>query len=154
MARCTKSFTEAPRRAKAPEGAHTTAEVAAAQEGAKPGPTGENLHEPRSPSIPVTAQASFSIPRRNTSGRWHSIAKDSFIIGTGDRGEIFRVDRNGNGSLFFKSDEAQIRALDFDNPGNLIAGTDGSGLIYRISPQGEGFRAVQRAQERDHRAGR
>ena len=39
----------------------------------------------------------------------------------------------------FQSDEAQIRALDFDNSGNLIAGTDGSGLIYRISPQGEGF---------------
>ncbi len=60
-------------------------------------------------------------------------------IGTGDRGEIFRVDRGGNGALFFKSDEAQIRVLDFDNSGNLIAGTDGSGLIYRISPQGEGF---------------
>src|SRR5208283_4260070 len=60
-------------------------------------------------------------------------------VGTGDRGEIFRVDGSGNGSLFFKSDEAQIRALDFDNSGNLIAGTDGSGLIYRISPRGEGF---------------
>ena len=46
---------------------------------------------------------------------------------------------DGSGALFFKSDEAQIRALDFDNSGNLIAGTDGSGLIYRISPQGEGF---------------
>ncbi len=41
--------------------------------------------------------------------------------------------------MFFKSDEAQIRALDFDNQGNLIAGTDGSGLIYRISPKGEAF---------------
>ena len=49
------------------------------------------------------------------------------------------MDRAGNGTLFFKSDEAQIRALDFDNSGNLIAGTDGSGLVYRISPQGEGF---------------
>jgi len=60
-------------------------------------------------------------------------------VGTGDRGEIFRVDRAGKGTLFFKSDEAQIRALDFDNSGNLIAGTDGSGLVYRISPEGEGF---------------
>ena len=60
-------------------------------------------------------------------------------IGTGDRGEIFRVEPNGTGAVFFKSDEAQIRALDFDKAGNLIAGTDGSGLIYRISPQGEGF---------------
>ena len=29
--------------------------------------------------------------------------------------------------------------LAFDAQGNLIAGTDGSGLVYRISPAGEGF---------------
>ena len=60
-------------------------------------------------------------------------------VGTGDRGEIFRVDPSGKASLFFQSDESQVRVLDFDRAGNLIAGTDGSGLVYRISPQGEGF---------------
>src|SRR5215475_2050638 len=60
-------------------------------------------------------------------------------IATGDNGEIYRVDKNGQGSLFFKSDEAHIRALGFDPKGNLIAGSDGSGLVYRISPAGEGF---------------
>jgi sugar lactone lactonase YvrE len=60
-------------------------------------------------------------------------------VGTGDRGEIFRVDPNGTGASFFKSDESQIRVLAFDKAGNVIAGTDGSGLVYRISPQGEGF---------------
>ena len=60
-------------------------------------------------------------------------------VGTGDRGEIFRVDPSGKGSLFFQSDESQVRVLDFDSAGNLIAGTDGSGLVYRISPAGEGF---------------
>jgi hypothetical protein len=29
--------------------------------------------------------------------------------------------------------------LAFDSQGNLIAGSDGSGLVYRISPSGEGF---------------
>ena len=90
-------------------------------------------------SIPATAPASIFDPK--TKYIW-ALALDregQLYIGTGDRGEIFRVDRSGNGSLFFKSDEAQIRALDFDNAGNLIAGTDGSGLIYRISPPGEGF---------------
>ena len=29
--------------------------------------------------------------------------------------------------------------LALDAQGNLIAGTDGSGLVYRISPAGEGF---------------
>jgi hypothetical protein len=60
-------------------------------------------------------------------------------IATGDNGEIYRVDRNGQGGVFFKSDEAHIRVLAFDPRGNLIAGSDGSGLVYRISPAGEGF---------------
>src|SRR5215471_9142554 len=124
-----------PAPGKTPEGSHTTAEVAAAQEGAKPG------EKPR-PSVDVEPSYSASVffdPR--TKYIW-ALALDregQLYIGTGDRGEIFRVDRAGNGSLFFKSDEAQIRALDFDSSGNLIAGTDGSGLIYRILPTGEGF---------------
>lgn len=60
-------------------------------------------------------------------------------IATGDNGEIYRVEKSGQGSVFFKSDEAHIRALAFDPRGNLIAGSDGSGLVYRISPTGEGF---------------
>ena len=64
-------------------------------------------------------------------------------VGTGDRGEIFRVTKNkdgsADGSVFFKSDEAHIRALVFNAAGDLIAGSDGSGLIYRISPAGDGF---------------
>ena len=123
-----------PAPGKAPESSHTTAEVAAAQEGAKPG-------EKARPSVDVDSSYSASVffdPK--TKYIW-ALALDrqgQLYIGTGDRGEIFRVDRIGNGSLFFKSDEAQIRALDLDNTG-LIAGTDGSGLIYRISPQGEAF---------------
>ncbi len=60
-------------------------------------------------------------------------------VGTGDRGEIFRVESNGAGAVFFKSDEVHIRVLAFDQSGNLLVGTDGSGLIYRITPQGEGY---------------
>ena len=40
---------------------------------------------------------------------------------------------------FFKSDEAHIRSLAWDAKGNLIAGSDGSGLVYRISPDGKGY---------------
>src|SRR5215831_14200438 len=60
-------------------------------------------------------------------------------VATGDNGEIYRVDKTGQGSVFFKSDEAHIRVLSFDPKGNLIAGSDGSGLVYRVSPTGEGF---------------
>ena len=123
---------------KSPEGSHTTAEVAAAQEGGKPSPTGESARTSVAVDSTYTASVFFN-PR--TKYIW-ALALDhqrQLYVGTGDRGEIFRVDRDGNGALFFQSDEAQIRALDFDNSGNLIAGTDGSGLIYRITPQGEGF---------------
>jgi hypothetical protein len=41
--------------------------------------------------------------------------------------------------LFFKSDEQHIRCLAWDSKGNLIAGTDGSGLIYRIDSSGKGY---------------
>jgi sugar lactone lactonase YvrE len=66
-------------------------------------------------------------------------AQGRLYIATGDNGEIYRVERNGQGAVFFKSDEAHMRALAFDPKGNLIAGSDGSGLVYRISPAGEGF---------------
>lgn len=123
-----------PAPGKAPESSHTTAEVAAAQEGAKPS-------EPR---VAAEVDSSYSASvyfDPKTKYIW-ALALDrqgGLYIGTGDTGEIFRVDRDGKGSLFFKSDDAQIRALTFDNHGDLIAGTDGSGLVYRISPQGQGF---------------
>ncbi len=60
-------------------------------------------------------------------------------VATGDNGEIYRVEKNGQGAVFFKSDEAHMRVLAFDTRGNLIAGSDGGALVYRISPAGEGF---------------
>ncbi len=63
-------------------------------------------------------------------------------IATGDPGAVYRVDVSKPGAapeLFFKSDEAHIRALAWDAKGNLIAGSDGSGLVYRIDPQGKGY---------------
>jgi hypothetical protein len=66
-------------------------------------------------------------------------AQGRIYVGTGDHGEIFRVDPDGKNSVFFKSDEAHIRSLAIDTKGNVIAGSDGSGLVYRISPAGEAF---------------
>ena len=72
-----------------------------------------------------------------------NLAEDNdgrLYIATGDHGEIYRVDKTGNNSgVFFKSDEAHIRVMAFDPKGNLIAGSDGSGLIYRIAPNGDAF---------------
>jgi hypothetical protein len=41
--------------------------------------------------------------------------------------------------LFFESDEQHIRCLLFEPNGNLIAGSDGGGLVYRIGKDGKGL---------------
>ena len=63
-------------------------------------------------------------------------------IATGDPGAIYRIDPAkpaATPEAFFKSDEAHLRALVWDGKGNLLAGSDGSGLIYRISPDGKEY---------------
>jgi streptogramin lyase len=63
-------------------------------------------------------------------------------IATGAPAAVFRVDVKNPGAQpeeFFKSDEAHIRSLAWDANGNLIAGSVGTGLVYRINPQGKGY---------------
>jgi hypothetical protein len=63
-------------------------------------------------------------------------------IATGNPAAVYRVDVSKTGSAaeeFFKSDEAHIRSLAWDAKGNLIAGSDGSGLVYRIGANGKGY---------------
>ena len=75
-------------------------------------------------------------------------AAGRLYIATGGPGAIYRIDvakPNAQPELFFKSDEAHIRSMAWetkgawDAKGNLIAGSDGSGLVYRISPDGKGY---------------
>ena len=63
-------------------------------------------------------------------------------IATGGPAGIWRIDPakpNAKPEAFFKSDEQHIRSLAWDAKGNLIAGSDGSGLVYRIGPDGKGY---------------
>src|SRR5207245_7193703 len=60
-------------------------------------------------------------------------------VAAGERGDSYKVTPKGDHTVFFKSDEAHIRVLALDPKGNVIAGSDGSGLIYRISPSGDAF---------------
>ncbi|HVH72294.1 MAG TPA: hypothetical protein VNB49_14445, partial [Candidatus Dormibacteraeota bacterium] len=57
----------------------------------------------------------------------------SLYVATGDKGQLFAVAPDGNGELFYSSDEAHIRVLAVDNHKNVIAGTEPSGRILRIS---------------------
>ena len=63
-------------------------------------------------------------------------------IAAGGPAAVVRVDVSKPGAqpeIFFKSDEQHIRSLAWDAKGNLIAGSDGSGLVYRIDAQGKGY---------------
>ncbi len=69
-------------------------------------------------------------------------AQGRLYIATGGPAGVWRVDPAKPGAKpeeFFKSDEQHIRALAWDAKGNLIAGSDGSGLVYRIGPDGKGY---------------
>ncbi len=69
-------------------------------------------------------------------------AKGRLYIATGGPAAIYRIDVAQPGAkpeLFFKSDEQHIRCMAFDHRGDLIAGSDGTGLLYRIGPDGKGF---------------
>lgn len=69
-------------------------------------------------------------------------AAGRLYIATGNPAAVYRVNPAKLGAapeLFFRSDEAHIRTLAWDAKGNLVAGTDGTGLVYRIDAQGKGY---------------
>jgi WD40 repeat protein len=70
-------------------------------------------------------------------------AKGRLYIATGGPAAVYRVwlesSPAGKPGLFFKSDEEHIRCLAWDGKGNLLAGSDGSGLVYRIDSEGKGY---------------
>ena len=69
-------------------------------------------------------------------------AQGRLYIATGGPAGVWRVDPAKPGAkpeAFFKSDEQHIRSLAWDAKGNLIAGSDGTGLVYRIGPDGKGY---------------
>jgi len=61
------------------------------------------------------------------------------LVGTGDKGIIYRVTPDGKGNPFYDTDETHIISMAVDKDGNLIAGGDPKGYVYRISPEGKAF---------------
>src|SRR5580692_2121561 len=69
-------------------------------------------------------------------------AQGALYIATGGPAAIYRVDlskETPQAELFFQSDEQHIRCLLFEPNGDLIAGSDGGGLVYRIGKDGKGL---------------
>jgi hypothetical protein len=69
-------------------------------------------------------------------------AQGALYIATGGPAAIYKVDATAekpHAELYFQSDEQHIRCLLIEPNGNLIAGTDGGGLVYRIGKDRKGI---------------
>jgi WD40 repeat protein len=70
-------------------------------------------------------------------------AQGALYIATGGPAAIYRVQvtaaAKAKPELFFSSDEEHIRCLLFLPSGDLVAGSDGSGLVYKIGKDGKGI---------------
>jgi WD40 repeat protein len=69
-------------------------------------------------------------------------AQGALYVATGGPATIYRVDLSKDtpqAEVFFQSDEQHIRCLLFEPNGNLIAGSDGGGLVYRIGKDRKGL---------------
>ena len=69
-------------------------------------------------------------------------ADGALAVGTGDAGRLYRVSAAGakpETSVLADINETHVISLALDRQGNLIAGTDPSGLVLRVSPDGKVF---------------
>jgi len=61
----------------------------------------------------------------------------AWFLGTGNDGKVLRVDRNGQSSVFYDSNELEVHALAPAPGGGLFVGTSPDGKIYRVDAKGQ-----------------
>ena len=85
------------------------------------GPTSTPIYEPTAPFI------------------WTVVtARDgSIYAGSGNDGQVYRVDPAGRGSVFFDADELEVHALAPVPGGGLYVGTSPDGRIYKVDASGK-----------------
>ncbi len=63
-------------------------------------------------------------------------AKGDLYAATGDAGRLYRVNRSGEATVVYDSDEVHLLCLLPGSAGSWIVGTSGSGLVLEITAQG------------------
>ena len=61
----------------------------------------------------------------------------STYVGSGNEGQVYRIDASGKGSVFFDAEELEVHALALAPGGGLYAGTSPDGKIYKIDAAGK-----------------
>ena len=64
-------------------------------------------------------------------------ADGALFLGTGNDGKVIRVDRNGQGSVFYDSSEMEVHALAPAPAGGLYVATSPEGRIYKVDAKGQ-----------------
>jgi hypothetical protein len=69
---------------------------------------------------------------------WSSAADSSgnTILGTGGNGKVFKIDKNGKGSLLFDSAELNAAAVAVGQNDEVFVGTSPDGKVYKIDSKG------------------
>jgi sugar lactone lactonase YvrE len=62
----------------------------------------------------------------------------SVFVGSGNEGQVFRIDPNGKGSEFFNAEELEVHAVALAPGGGLYVGTSPDGKVYKVDAKGVG----------------
>src|SRR5215813_9431790 len=57
----------------------------------------------------------------------------ALYVGTGDQGKIFRVTAAGKGEPWYETGQLHVTGLAVDTQNRVLAGTEPSGILYRIT---------------------
>ncbi|MEJ2109809.1 MAG: hypothetical protein P8Z37_07840 [Acidobacteriota bacterium] len=63
--------------------------------------------------------------------------KGNLYVGTGDDGKVYKIDANGNGTLFFEAEEINIFAMAVDSSDRIYVGTSPDGKVYKVTAPNE-----------------
>jgi sugar lactone lactonase YvrE len=62
----------------------------------------------------------------------------SLYAGSGNEGQVYRIEASGRGSVFFNSDELEVHAIAPVPGGGIYVGTSPDGRIYKVDATGKG----------------
>jgi hypothetical protein len=63
----------------------------------------------------------------------------SLYIGTGQPGNVYQVDPTGKGELYYETGQSNVTSLAVDAKGQVLAGSEPNGILYRISAKDKAF---------------
>jgi hypothetical protein len=66
-----------------------------------------------------------------------TLADGSVFAGSGNEGQVYRVDPSGKGSVFFDSEELEVHAIAPGPGGGIYVGTSPQGKVYKLDATGK-----------------